>query len=167
MTILKKLFIQKTLKCNQNIQSSTLIYQQSCYFLNRVWSVAYLGFSRGWERIFQIISKNLSTFFLFLRFIKLIFRGLPSHPRDTYLAIFSALLAKVWKKTGQKRRSPLKISIYWREGSFRKFLVSVSQKLISQNSTKGGPFSSAGVRIPGGRVHPPPPPFNPPLVLIV
>ena len=35
-------------------------------------------------------------------------------------------------------------------GAFRKKLGSVSQKLISQSSTKGGPFGSAGGRIPEG-----------------
>ena len=34
-----------------------------------------------------------------------------------------------------------------------------------ESTTKGGPFGSAGVRIPegGGRPPPPPPPLNPPL----
>ena len=33
-------------------------------------------------------------------------------------------------------RSSLKISLYWRQNVLRKFLGSVSQKWISQNSTK-------------------------------
>ena len=33
-------------------------------------------------------------------------------------------------------------------GAFRKILSSVSQKWVSQNKSKGGPFGSAGGRIP-------------------
>ena len=45
------------------------------------------------------------------------------------------------------------------KGAFGNFLGSVSQKRISQKSTKGGPFESAGERIPEGRV-PRPLPLN-------
>ena len=47
--------------------------------------------------------------------------------------------------------TPLKTSVYWRQGALQKFLGSVSQKLISQNSTKRGPFGLAWGRISGGR----------------
>ena len=52
------------------------------------------------------------------------------------------------------------------KGAFRKILGSVGQKWISEKVSKGGPFGSAGGRIPeGGKgsVRPPPPPLNPPL----
>ena len=55
-------------------------------------------------------------------------------------------------------RPPFKISIYWIIEKVRKILISVIQKWISQNSTKeGGPFGSAGGRIPEGWRRPPPP----------
>ena len=57
-------------------------------------------------------------------------------------------------------RSPLKISIYWR---LRKIFRVGHQILISQNSTKGGPFGSVGGRIPE-RKGVPPPHLNPPLL---
>ena len=50
------------------------------------------------------------------------------------------------------RAPPSKLVFIGAEGAFRKILGSVCQKWISQNSSKGGPFGSAGGRIPeGGR----------------
>ena len=47
-------------------------------------------------------------------------------------------------------RSPSKLAYIGAEGAFRKFLGSVGQKRISEKVSKGGPFGSAGGRIPEG-----------------
>ena len=57
-------------------------------------------------------------------------------------------------------RSPSKLVYIEAEGAFRKILGSVGQKWISEKVSKGGPFGSAGGRIPegggGGGGRPPP-----------
>ena len=54
--------------------------------------------------------------------------------------------------------SPSKLVYIGAKGAFRKILGSVGQKWISEKVSKGGPFGSAGGRIPEGRgVRPPPP----------
>ena len=60
-------------------------------------------------------------------------------------------------------RSPSKLVYIGAKDAFRKILGSVGQKWISEKVSKGGPFGSAGGRIPegGGR---PPPTLNPPLL---
>ena len=56
-------------------------------------------------------------------------------------------------------RAPLsKVGHFDAEGARRKYLWSISQNSISEISTTGGFFGSAGVRIPKGEGHPPPPP---------
>ena len=134
---------------------------------------ADLGFSRGERGFSKKYSKILGR-------PKLLFWALPKHYKDPVLATTSAPQAKLWK-TGQKRRfrhflekvdqkiaifrraRPLKISIF---GAFRKILASVSQKWISQNSTKGGPFGSAWDQIPdkGSGCIPPHPQIRPCIV---
>ena len=62
-------------------------------------------------------------------------------------------------------RSPSKLVYIGAEDAFRKILGSVGQKWISEKVSKGGPFGSAGSRIPegeggGGSA----PPLNPPLI---
>ena len=61
-------------------------------------------------------------------------------------------------------RSPSKLVYIGAKGAFRKILGSVGQKWISEKVSKGGPFGSAGGRIPegGGGERPPPPPPPPP-----
>ena len=57
-------------------------------------------------------------------------------------------------------RSPSKLVYIGAKGAFRKILGSVGQKWISEKVSKGGPFGSAGGRIPeggGGGVRFPPP----------
>ena len=137
---------------------------------------ADLGFSRGGRgRIFRKFRKFCRPFFL--RSTKLIFWALVNLYKDPILTKFSAPQAKFWKKTGQKRRfrtifgkcwqkncvfsahNPLSKFLYiGAKSAFRNFLGR-HQKLISQKSTKGGPFGSAGGQIPEkGRPLPPPPP---------
>ena len=61
---------------------------------------------------------------------------------------------------------PSKLSYIGAGGAFRKISGSVRHQIwISQNSAKGGPFGSAGGRIPERRTRTrtPPPPQNPPL----
>ena len=83
---------------------------------------------------------------------------------------FWALLEKIWQKNRVffGARSPSKLVYIGAKGAFRKILGSVGQKWISEKASKGGPFVSAGGRIPkGGRPHPPPPPpLNPPLNMV-
>ena len=51
---------------------------------------------------------------------------------------------------------PSNLVYFGAKGAFRDILRSVNQKGISQNSLKGGPFGSAGGRIPEkGRPFPP------------
>ena len=76
-----------------------------------------------------------------------------------------AILGTFWKMFTKKSRfcgarALLKISIYWRQKRLKKNFRVRHQKCISKNSTKGGPFGSAGGRIPegGGCVRLPPPP---------
>ena len=66
---------------------------------------------------------------------------LPNHCKDPILENVNQKIAFF------DARSPSNL-VY--SGAFRKTLGSVSQKWISQNSTKGEHFGSAGGRIPGG-----------------
>ena len=103
----------------------------------------------------------MSTFF---RSTKLIFWALPNHYKDPYFwkKARKRPQAKFWKKAKKSvfkhflenfdrkiaffgARSPLKFSIDWRLRRLYKKLKSVSQKWISQNSTKGDPFGRQGV----------------------
>ena len=64
-----------------------------------------------------------------------------------------AILGTFWKTLTKKlrffgTRFPLKISIDWHEGAFRKILRSASQKWISRNSKKGDPLGRLGVESP-------------------
>ena len=63
---------------------------------------ADLGFSRGGGRIFEKISKILTTFFFFFRSTKLIFRALPKHCFAPILAKFCAPQANFWKNSKKK-----------------------------------------------------------------
>ena len=83
----------------------------------------------------------------------MIFRALPKH-------CFAPTLAKnVDKKIAFfGARSPSKLVYIGAESAFRKILGSVGQKWISEKVSKGGPFGSAGARIPEGRASAPPPP---------
>ena len=56
------------------------------------------------------------------------------------------------------RAPPSKLLRFGTKGAFRNILRPVIQKWISQNSTKRGPFGSAGGRIPEGWGSAPPPP---------
>ena len=61
-------------------------------------------------------------------------------------------------------RSPSKLVYIGAKGAFRKILGSVGQNWISEKVSKGGPFGSAGGRIPeGGGGVPPPPPKSAPV----
>ena len=135
---------------------------------------AGLGFFRGGGEIFKNFSELSSTFF---RSIKCIFRALPKH-KKSFLGKICALQANFlkngpkivnfWESLTKKLRffhcalSPSK-QIQLAPGRFRKILRGCLQKWLSQNSTKGGPSGSAGVRTPeekGVR-----PPLNSPLYL--
>ena len=60
-------------------------------------------------------------------------------------------------------RSPSKLVYIGAKGAFRKILRSVGQKWISEKVSKGGPFRSAGGRIPeDGSSAPRPPPKSAP-----
>ena len=102
------------------------------------------------------------------RSTKLIFRALPKHCFAPILAKFSAPHAN-FLKTVKKAvfghflknfaffsrfffgaRSPSKLVYVGAKGAFRKILGSVGQKWISEKVSKGGPFGSAGGRIPEG-----------------
>ena len=131
-------------------------------------------FSRG-GRIFKKFSKILTTFFFFLGRPNWFFELSQSPYFAPILAKFSAPQANFWKnsqkavfgnflKNFDKKiafffgaRSPSKLVYIGAEGAFRKILGSVRQKWISEKVSKGGPFGSAGGRIPeGGGVRPPP-----------
>ena len=131
------------------------------------------SFSRGGGgRIFKKISKILTTFFL----------GQPNWffelSQSTVLPLFWQYFLRrrqIFEKTVKKQkkavkkqfaRSPSKLVYIGAEGPFRKILGSVGQKWISEKVSKGGPFGSAGGRIPERERPPPsprPPPLNPPL----
>ena len=66
-------------------------------------------------------------------------------------------------------RSPSKLVYIGAKGAFRKILGSVRQKWISEKVSKGGPFGSAGGRIPdgGGGGGASAFPLNPPLPQMV
>ena len=69
-------------------------------------------------------------------------------------------------------RSPSKLIYIGAQGAFRKYLGTVGQKWICEKLSKGGPFGSAGGRIPEQRASaptppPPPPPLNPPLLFCI
>ena len=117
------------------------------------------GFSRG-GRIFK---KNFENFVdLFFRSSKLISRALPKHCFVPILAKFSAPQAKV--KIGQKKaflgtfwkilaeklrffgaRSPLKISIYWRQRRLQKNFKVGRPKLDFLKVPKGDPLGRQGI----------------------
>ena len=63
-------------------------------------------------------------------------------------------------------RSPSNLVYIGAEGAFRKILGSVSQKWISEKVLKGGPFGSAGGRIPEREwsKKPTPPHLYPPVL---
>ena len=75
-------------------------------------------------------------------------------------AVFGHFLKNVDKKIAFfGARSTSKLVYIGAKGAFRKILGSVGQKGISEKVSKGGPFGSAGGRIPeGGRPPPRPPP---------
>ena len=90
--------------------------------------------------------------------------------QSTILAKISAPQAKLKKKQPKKgvfwkirtkksrffgARSPLKVSIYWRQRRLQKVFRVRHQKWILENSTKGRPFESAEVRIPEEKANPP------------
>ena len=95
----------------------------------------------------------------------LILRAEPTYTGH-FWAVFGHFLKNFDKKIAGAR-SPSKLVYIGAEGAFRKILGSVGQKWISEKVSKGGPFGSAGGRIPeggGGRPpNAPPPPLNPPL----
>ena len=134
-------------------------------------------FSRGGGADFRKIFQNFDDLFFFFRSTKLIFWALPKHCFAPILAKFSAPQANFWKNSQKSRfwalfekvwqkncvffgaRCPPKLVYIGAEGAFRKILGSVRQKWISEKVSKGGPFGSAGGRIPeGGGVRPPAPP---------
>ena len=133
------------------------------FFFKKLYdSGADLGFSRGGGgRIFKKFSKILTTFF---------FLGRPNWffelSQSTVLPLFwqsflrrRQIFEKFWQKNSIffGARSPSKLVYIGAKGAFRKILGSVGQKGISEKVSKGGPFGSAGGRIPEvGR--PPPPP---------
>ena len=134
---------------------------------NYIRSGADLGFSRrGGGADFQKIVQNFDD--LFFRSTKLIFRALPKHCFARTLAKFSAPQANFWKNSQKSRfwalfekfwqknrvffgaRSPSKLVYIGAKGALRKTLGSVGQKWSSEKVSKGGPFGSAGGRIPEG-----------------
>ena len=104
--------------------------------------------------------------FFFFRSTKLIFRALPSTVLPQFWLNFLRR-RQIFKKTVKKAvfghflkifdkknrvffgaRSPSKLVYIGAKGAFRKILGSVGQKWISDKVSKGGPFGSAGGRIP-------------------
>ena len=73
---------------------------------------------------------------------KLLRRRQNCEQKQAKKALFGNFLPK--KSLFFRRALPLKLSVDWS----RKNLGSISQNWISQNSSKGGPFGSAGGRIP-------------------
>ena len=140
--------------------------------------------TRSGSRIFSRggggFSKNFPKFWrpFFFRSTKLTFRALPKHCLAPILAKLFApqanfskkqsktpFLGTFWKILTKKNRvffgarSPSKLVGIGAKGAFRKILGSVGQKWISEKVSKGGPFGSAGGRIPErGGVRPPPRP---------
>ena len=131
------------------------------------WAGADLGFSRGKGRIFKKFSKILTTFFLgqpnwffelsrstvlplfWLNFL----RSRQIFEKKTIKkAFFGHFLKKFYKKIAffWRVRSPSELVYIGAVGAFRKILGSVGQKWISEKVSKGGPFGSAGGRIPEG-----------------
>ena len=138
---------------------------------------ADLGFSRGGGADFRKNFQNFDDLFFFLgrpnRFFEL--------SQSTVLRLFVLRRRQIFKKTVKKAvfghflknfdkkkcvffgaRSPSKLVYIGAEGAFRKILGSVRQKWISEKVSKGGPFGSAGGRIPEGGASAPPPPRPPP-----
>ena len=112
-------------------------------------SGADLGFSRGVGAGFQKEVENFDDLFFYFRSTQFDFL---SSPKALFCPYFgksfcaagkflkkqskTAFLGTFWKILTKKllffgARSPLKISKYWRQGAFRKFLGSVGQKWIS------------------------------------
>ena len=119
-----------------------------------------LGFSRGGAD-FQKKLENFDDLFFFFRSTKLILEL----SQSTFLPPFwqnflrrRQISEKTVKKAVFGARSPSKLVYIGAKGAFRKILGSVGQKWISEKVSKGGPFGSAGGRIPkgGGGVRPPP-----------
>ena len=143
-----------TQRCNFSFR----IWLLSFYFEEKLTTGADLGFSRGGGgRIFKKFRKFCRPFFTST---KLIFRALPKHcfapiwpnfeknrPKKGvfrhFLEIFDQKIAFFFGA-----RSPFKTCIYWRLRRLKKVFRVHHQKWISQNSTKGWPFKSAGGRIP-------------------
>ena len=78
--------------------------------------------------------------------------------------VFGHFLKKILTKNSVffGARSPSKLVYIGAKGAFRKILGSVCEKWISEKVSKGGPFGSAGGRIPEGGRPPPPPPKSAP-----
>ena len=131
-------------------------------FLLTFKSIRWLDF-KGVSRIFSRRSGFKKKFLgLFFRSTKLIFRVLPKHykipvlaknsvpqakfeksrPKKAFLGTFSKMLTE--KKSFFGARSPLILVYIGAQGAFRKISGSLSQIWISQNSSKVGPFGSAG-----------------------
>ena len=128
------------------------------FYLIRSSSRADLGFSRGVGRIFKnFVRKLCRTFF---KSTKLICWALLNYCKDPILTKFSApFLGTFWKILTKNRaffgvRSPLKLR-YWRPRCLKKNFRVRHQKWISENSTKGGPFGSAGGQVPDSPIPPP------------
>ena len=110
-------------------------------------------FSRGEGQIFKIISKNFDLFFDQIDFPssrkalkrRCFWPTLKNRSKKSLLGIFW----KIWTKKLHflARAPPLKVSIYWR---LKKNFRAGRPKLDFLKSTKGGPFWSAGGRIPEG-----------------
>ena len=136
-------------------------------FKNYTYAGADLGIYRRWGGGF-----GLSTFFLgrpnwfcelsetsiktqtwpnFLRRRQIFEKG----QIKAFLGSFRKTLTKKLRFFGA--RSPSELVWIGAKGVFRKILRSVSQKWISENSTKGGPFRLTGGGIPEGKKRPPPP----------
>ena len=120
----------------------------------------------------------------------MIFRALQKQCFAPILAKFSAPQANFKKKQTKKAvfghflknfdkkiafffgaRSPSKLVYIGAKSAFRKILGSVGQKWISEKVSKGGPFGSAGSRIPERRgvrhpAPPPPPPKSAPAIVL-
>ena len=96
---------------------------------------ADLGFSRGGGADFQKKFENFDDLFFFL--------GRPNWFFDWFFELSQSTVLPVFFGA----RTPSKL-VYI--GAFRKILGSVGQKWISEKVSKGGPFGSAGGRIPDG-----------------
>ena len=176
----------------KNDENFSFFFQNVCPTCNLKNKLMCISSSRGGSRIFsregwifEKFSKILTTFFFLGRpnwffelsqstvlrlFWQNFLRRRQIFEKTVKKNRFWALFEKFWQKNCVffGARSPSKLVYIGAEGAFRKILGSVRQKWISEKVSKGGPFGSAGGRIPeggGGGVRPPapPPPLNPPL----